>query len=92
VKEFIESLGVQRTVVSEEVFEDMDTSNDGTVSFKEFTLLTWRFCTRGLDSIAEFAFDIYDTDNSEQLTKPEIRELIIEAYGKITEKHNVSDV
>jgi hypothetical protein len=45
-----------------------------------------------LDSIAEFAFDIYDTDNSEQLTKPEIKELIIEAYGKITEKHNVSDV
>lgn len=90
IGEFIESLHVERTIVSEEVFEDMDTSNDGHISFKEFTMLTWRFCTRGLDSIAEFAFDIYDTDNSQELTKDEIKEMIIEAYGKVTEKHNVN--
>lgn len=89
IAEFIDSLNIERTVVSEEVFQDMDTSNDGSISFKEFTLLTWRFCTRGLDSIAEFAFDIYDTDNSEELTKDEIKEMIIESYGKVTEKHNV---
>lgn len=90
ITEFLESLKVERTVVSEEVFQDMDASHDGNVSFKEFTLLTWRFCTRGLDSIAEFAFDIYDTDNSEELTKDEIKEMIIECYGKVTQKHNVS--
>jgi Ca2+-binding EF-hand superfamily protein len=89
ISEFIESLNVEITIVSEEVFEDMDTSNNGSISFKEFTLLTWRFCTRGLDSIAEFAFDIYDTDNSHELTKEEIKEMIIESYGKETQKHNV---
>lgn len=91
INEFIESLKVQRTVISEEIFEDMDTSCDGSVSFAEFTLLTWRFCIRGLDSIAEFAFDIYDTDNSEKLTNAEIKEMIIESYGKVTDKHNVSE-
>lgn len=90
ITEFLKSLNVQRTVVSEEVFEDMDSSHDGSISCKEFTLLTWRFCTRGLDSIAEFAFDIYDTDNSQELTKDEIKEMIIESYGKVTEKHSVS--
>ena len=90
VGEFLDALNVERTIISEEIFEDMDTSNDGHLSFKEFTLLTWRFCTRGLDSIAEFAFDIYDTDNNEKLTKKEIKEMLIESYGKLTEKHNVS--
>lgn len=92
IKEFLESLNVERTVIAEEIFEDMDMSNDGNISFSEFTLMTWRFCTRGLDSIAEFAFSIYDTDNSGELTKQEIKDMIIESYGKVTEKHSVNAV
>jgi Ca2+-binding EF-hand superfamily protein len=90
IKEFIDTLKIERTIASEEVFEDMDFTHDGRISFREFTLLIWRFCTRGLESIAEFAFDIYDTDNSQELTQDEIKEMILETHGKLTDKHNVS--
>jgi Ca2+-binding EF-hand superfamily protein len=92
IAEFMKSLDLEMTPMSNEVFSELDKSHDGHSDFREFTLAAWKFCAKGLDSVSDLAFDIYDEDDSNALTKVEIKNMIIEIYGKVSPKHDVQSI
>eukprot|EP00602_Paraphysomonas_sp_CaronLab_P006684 CAMPEP_0185034454 /NCGR_PEP_ID=MMETSP1103-20130426/24373_1 /TAXON_ID=36769 /ORGANISM="Paraphysomonas bandaiensis, Strain Caron Lab Isolate" /LENGTH=243 /DNA_ID=CAMNT_0027571121 /DNA_START=186 /DNA_END=917 /DNA_ORIENTATION=- len=92
MNEFLLALDIEKTPLAIEIFSEMDRSNDGHITFREFTLSIWKYCSRGPDSIWDFAFDIYDTDDSNELTREEIQEMIVEAFGKTSSKHDVGEI
>ena len=92
ISEFLEALGLEDTPLSNEVFSEIDKSHNGQSDFREFTLAVWKFCSEGMESISDMAFDIYDQDDSNSLTRVEIKNMIIEIYGRISPKHDVQQL
>lgn len=58
------------------------------IIFYQFALNVWNYCVKGKSSIAEFAFDIFDTDNNQSLNEDEIIDMVCTIYGdKNLEQH-----
>ena len=47
----------------------------------QFTLYVWNYCVCGKAAIADFAFDIFDTDDSEELNESEAAAMVSAIYG-----------
>jgi hypothetical protein len=56
----------------------MDTDHSKKISFSEFIVNIWDFLTLDLD---HFIFEMYDTDDSHQLSRAEFEEIALCAYG-----------
>eukprot|EP01041_Mallomonas_annulata_P001246 gene1246-2417_t len=67
--------------IAKEVFNDMDRNGDGDLNFREFVLCIWKYLMRTKESVALFAFDMFDTDNSGSLSREEISAMISFVYG-----------
>lgn len=81
--EFLDKLKLSdHNKMAREVFSDMDTDNSGDLNFREFVLCTWKYLTRSKESIAVFAFDLFDKDNSGSLAREEVKDMIEFVYGK----------
>jgi Ca2+-binding EF-hand superfamily protein len=85
----MKNIFAEKNRITVEVFADVDRNNDHTINFKEFVVSTWKYVVKGKSDLAGFAFDIFDTDNSEFLTEDEVVDLIAELYGT---KHLEQDV
>ena len=81
IDEFLPRLGLEKNRVSMEVFSDIDRNHDSKINFQEFVLSSWKYIAKGKKDLAEFAFDIYDTDNSEYLSEDEVINMVAELYG-----------
>jgi hypothetical protein len=64
------------------IFNCIDTHKDNSITFREFILFTWQFCTLTGHDIENFAFDIYDEDKAGSLTKEELRKVLTKVHGK----------
>lgn len=80
--EFLSHLQLEKTRFTMEVFFEMDRDLNGSMDFQEFVMSVWRYATKRDVEIVEFAFDIFDTDNSGVLTEDELKDCIGEIYGK----------
>mmetsp|Transcript_33359 Transcript_33359/g.33983 ORF Transcript_33359/g.33983 Transcript_33359/m.33983 type:complete len:288 (-) Transcript_33359:74-937(-) len=80
------------TKIAKEVFGDMDRDGDGDLNFREFVLCVWKYLMRTKESVASFAFDMFDTDNSSTLTIEEIEEMVMFVYGTRDLSKNVKKV
>ncbi len=54
----------------------------GDVDFLEFMISVWNVCTCRMDSLSNFAFDMYDLDSDGELSVPEIEQMVWEFFGK----------
>lgn len=79
--EFLVAINMEETPLTKEVFLEIDRSDDNEINFREFVLNTWVYCVKGKTHIAEFAFDMFDTDNSQELDIDEIERLVHMIYG-----------
>jgi Ca2+-binding EF-hand superfamily protein len=49
---------------------------DGSLSYGEFFVSLWNFCTLTHDTLVKFAFDLYDADGSGELTLDEVKNMV----------------
>lgn len=89
IEEFLSNMRLERTVLTEEFFSELDKSQDRKITFREFVLYTWKYGIKDTAAIADFAFDIYDTDNSDVLTIEEIKVMVTQVYGSRRFHHDV---
>lgn len=87
--EFLTILDMEDTPIAREVFNEMDDSKDWNMTFREFVLSMWMFCTRSKHSISMFAFDIFDEDDSGSLNTDEITDMVSRIYGKKGLSHDI---
>ena len=59
--EFCVKLEIENDKIAKEIFSDMDRNGDGELNFREFVLCVWRYLVRTRESVAYFAFDMFDT-------------------------------
>lgn len=62
-------------------FTLFDDGNTGTLNFAEFAACVWNYNSLNEEAIIDFAFQIYDLDNSKALDSFEIVRMLQEAYG-----------
>jgi len=60
---------------------------DGNLSYSEFFLSLWNFCTLTHETLVKFAFDLYDLDGSGSLTIDEIFEMVKMMHPSRDEKY-----
>jgi Ca2+-binding EF-hand superfamily protein len=80
--EFYEFFRLQESAFSTTAFNVMDRDGSGGMDFQEFVLSVWNYLTFTAMSIIEFAFTLYDTDQSMFLDRPEVHKLVSDVYNK----------
>jgi Ca2+-binding EF-hand superfamily protein len=92
VSEFIVYHHITSEIIGELIFSLFDRDKSGKIDFQEYMVALWNYCTLNKDSLARFAFEIFDVDNSGVLTKEDIQEVIdiIWGYQKNERLNNVT--
>lgn len=78
---FLEHFRLDWTPWTERCFAYFDTTGGGDVDFLEFMISVWNVCTYKIDSLPNFAFDMYDLDTDGELSIPEIERMVNELFG-----------
>lgn len=64
-------------------FEYFDTTGSGSIDFLEFTIGVWTICTMKVDTLANFAFDLFDIDVPHgELSFPDVERMMVELFGE----------
>lgn len=58
-----------------------DDDGSGEIDFREFVVAMWQYCTSDKAGLTQFAFHLYDLDDSKTLDEDDIYELVKEVYG-----------
>jgi Ca2+-binding EF-hand superfamily protein len=80
--EFLDFFDLDWTPWTERCFRYFDTTGGGDIDFLEFMISVWNVCTFNIDTLSNFAFDMYDTDEDGELSIPEIETMIEDLYGE----------
>jgi len=64
-------------------FTLFDDGNTGTLDFAEYSACVWNYNSLNENAIIDFAFQIYDMDNTKSLDSLEIVRMLQEAYGSV---------
>ena len=82
IDELLKLFEIEKTAYSERVFRVFDDDGSGTISFYEFVLALWNYCTLTKVTLPMFAFDLYDTHSAGYLDKKNIDQMFSDIYGK----------
>lgn len=63
------------------MFALFDEDGSGQISFFEFVLTLWNYCTLSKATLTMFAFDLYDRDNSGCIDRAEMLTMLRDIYG-----------
>lgn len=75
-------LELESTLFSERLFEIVDLDQGGGISFTELVVACWQYCSLNLpDGLANFAFDLFDLDETGVLHKDELIAVLHAVYG-----------
>jgi len=80
--EFYEYFRLQESVFATTAFNVMDSDGSGQMDFQEFVLSVWNYLTFSAMGIIEFAFTLYDTDQSMYMDRDEVHKLVSDVYNK----------
>jgi len=81
IENFLRFFGFHKCEFMRRAFSVLDKKRLGHVTFRQFVLIIWNYCTLG-SNMALFAFDLYDFDGNEMLDKDEADALLKDIYGK----------
>lgn len=87
VRELFANLSTEATYFRDRVFTLFDDDGSGKIDFREFVLSLWNYCTLSKASLVMFAFDLYDTDSTGELSPEEIEGMLFDLYGKQARTH-----
>jgi Ca2+-binding EF-hand superfamily protein len=76
-------------------FDYFDLTSENRIGFLEFMVSVWNICTLKIDTLTNFAFDMYDLDFDGELSLPEIERMLQELYGlhlTSSDNHILSDI
>jgi Ca2+-binding EF-hand superfamily protein len=82
LEEFLDYFDLDWTPWTERTFRYFDTTGGGAIDFLEFMISVWNVCTFKIDTLSNFAFDMYDTDEDGELSIPEIETMIEDFFGE----------
>lgn len=82
LEEFLDFFELDMTPTTERCFEYWNTTGGGDIDFLEFMVSVWNMCTFKIDTLSNFAFDMYDLDSDGELSIPEIENMVEELYGE----------
>eukprot|EP00981_Chlorochromonas_danica_P004690 scaffold931_cov200-Ochromonas_danica.AAC.18 len=81
LSELLNHLDLERNRFTKRIFSIFDEDKSGQIDFREFVLSFWNYCTLSQATLALFAFDLYDTDATGNLSPKEIDGLLHDLYG-----------
>lgn len=85
--ELLSFVGWNETPFALRIFCMFDQDNSGVIDFREFVVSLWNYCTLSNANLDIFAFDLYDTDSSGELSIEEVDKMIREVYGSEIHKN-----
>ena len=80
--EFFEFFRLKDSVFAHTAFNVLNRDGSGQMDFHEFVLSVWNYLTFEPERIIEFAFALYDSDQSSYLDRDEIEKLVMDVYNK----------
>jgi Ca2+-binding EF-hand superfamily protein len=80
--ELLMHIDLDTTLFSDRMFKLFDMDHSGTIDFREYVLAVWNYCSLDQRTIGMFAFEIYDKDQSGNLSPGEVEKMIRDIYGK----------
>lgn len=69
------------------IFTLFDEDASGQIDFREFVVALWNYCTLSHSSLIIFAFDLYDTDETGELSPDEVDNMLKDLYGAHADTH-----
>ncbi|EAY08709.1 EF hand family protein [Trichomonas vaginalis G3] len=82
-EEFFKMLGFTNRGFAQKVFDAFDTSPDKVIDFQEFVTGLSHVCNRAtLEEKAKFVFNVYDADKSGQISKDELKDVMLQSLGE----------
>lgn len=90
IHELLDHLGLAHTAFADRVFAIFDFDASGEISFEEFVMSLWNYCTLTKSSLIMFAFDLYDADSSGIVEMDEMELLLRDVYGSAFEKSRLA--
>ena len=82
VDEFFDLFHLDWSEFGMEAFCAMDVSGDHRITFVEFFVGLYNYCTMDKKTLVKFSFDLYDVDGSGEMDSAELRKLILLVHGK----------
>ncbi len=79
MEHFFEYFCLDRTPWTERCFRYFNATDS--VDFFQFMLSVWSICTFKVDTLSNFAFEMYDLDSDGKLSLPEIERMVHELFG-----------
>lgn len=89
ILEFLDYFNFDRTLYVEKSFEYFDTTGSDKVDFLEFVISVFSICTFEVDTLPNFAFDLYDLNDNGELSLPDLETLLKEVYGSNLSKDSI---
>lgn len=77
----------ESTKFCDRVFTLFDEDQSGQIDFREFVVALWNYCTLSHSSLIIFAFDMYDTDETGELSPSEVELMLKDLYGENATTH-----
>jgi serine/threonine-protein phosphatase 2B regulatory subunit len=81
ISELLQHLDIEETSFSKRTFSVFDSNRSGSIDLREFILSLWNYCTLTQATLDIFAFDLYDTDESGELSFQEVENMVCDLYG-----------
>jgi Ca2+-binding EF-hand superfamily protein len=86
LKELLLYMKMDDSDFMDRAFSLFDDDASGEIDFGEFVVCTWNYCTEDRQSLLMFAFDLYDNDKSGFMSKEELKQLMYDVFGRVTNK------
>ena len=81
IEHFLEHFDLEWTHWTERCFKYFAITSGGEVDFLAFVVGVVTICTLKVDTLSNFAFDMYDLDSDGELSLPEIERMVYELFG-----------
>ena len=79
-EEFCWHFRIPQTRFSRRCFLLLDVSGQGEMTFPQFVICAWNYCTYDKEGLATFAFNLYDIDGEGAITNDDMFTLVEESY------------
>lgn len=80
-KEIILDFKLDETVFVLKVFNVYDKTDFTFITYEEFVIALWSFCTLSNADMVDYVFDMYDTDGTERINATDMVKMLKDIYG-----------
>lgn len=83
LKSFYKYTKIQPTAYCDHIFNRYNNDQSrGFITFRDFVICLWNYCTLSVPNIVDYVFSVYDADGSKDIDLDEAKNLITDMYGE----------